>query len=337
MHRMIKRLLAVAAVILILSGCTQQEAQKEQEEQPRTMSMVIASDAPTSIQLAAQEFANRLAYYSDGELEISLSASDQLDAVLTADDTQFAFVENERLSKTIEQLETFTLPFFFQDADYLFSGLNSERTRRQLNRLLEEEYPMEIQVSVVYGYEDLAADATVDLTDFRKRYPLAVTRSFFSQEQQQEIGALEIEGEEPLQMLLDKEVEIAPVELSELVQTVQSQDSALVLLESSHQLKPAYLMMQTGLYEQLTPKQQAAVEQAVVMACGYCRTVADQNRQENLEQLRQLGVQIEPVNREKYLALLADIYQYDAGNMLYRPDAELDQMVRSDAVKYSVS
>ena len=74
-----------------------------------------------------------------------------------------------------------------------------------------------------------------------------------------------------------------------------------------------------------------------MMACGYCRTVADQNRQENLEQLRQLGVQIEPVNREKYLALLADIYQYDAGNMLYRPDAELDQMVRSDAVKYSVS
>ena len=260
MRRMIKRLGAVAAVILLLSGCTQQEAQKEQEEQPRTMSMVIASDAPTSIQLAAQEFANRLAYYSDGELEISLSASDQLDAVLTADDTQFAFVENERLSKTIEPLETFTLPFFFQDADYLFSGLNSERTRGQLNRLLEEEYPMEIQMSVVYGYEDLAADATVDLTDFRKRYPLAVTRSFFSQEQQQEIGALEIEGEEPLQMLLDKEVEIAPVELSELVQTVQSQDSALVLLESSHQLKPAYLMMQTGLYEQLTPKQQRGAD-----------------------------------------------------------------------------
>ena len=229
------------------------------------------------------------------------------------------------------------MPFFFQDADYLFSGLNSERTRRQLNRLLEEEYPMEIQMSVVYGYEDLAADATVDLTDFRKRYPLAVTRSFFSQEQQQEIGALEIEGEEPLQMLLNKEVEIAPVELSELVQAVQNRDDTLVLLESSHRLKPAYLMMQKGLYEQLTPKQQAAVEQAVVMACGYCRTVADQNRQEDLEQLRQLGVRMESVNREKYLALLADIYQYDAGNMLYRPDAELDQMVRSDAVKYSVS
>ena len=134
---------------------------------------------------------------------------------------------------------------------------------------------MEIQMSVVYGYEDLAADATVDLTDFRKRYPLAVTRSFFSQEQQQEIGALEIEGEEPLQMLLNKEVEIAPVELSELVQAVQNRDDTLVLLESSHRLKPAYLMMQKGLYEQLTPKQQAAVEQAVeaLKAAGVRRCV----------------------------------------------------------------
>ena len=138
-------------------------------------------------------------------------------------------------------------------------------------------------------------------------------------------------------MLLNKEVEIAPVELSELVQAVQNRDDTLVLLESSHRLKPAYLMMRKGLYEQLTPKQQAAVEQAVVMACGYCRTVADQNRQEDLEQLRQLGVRMESVNREKYLALLADIYQYDAGSMLYRPDAELDRLVRSDAVKYSVS
>ena len=56
MHRMIKRLGAVAAVILLLSGCTQQEAQKEQEEQPRTMSMVIASDAPTSIQMGNWRF-----------------------------------------------------------------------------------------------------------------------------------------------------------------------------------------------------------------------------------------------------------------------------------------
>ena len=75
MRRIMKRLGAVAVILLLLSGCTQQAVQKEQEEQPRTMSMVIASDAPTSIQLAAQEFANRLAYYSDGELEVLLSAS----------------------------------------------------------------------------------------------------------------------------------------------------------------------------------------------------------------------------------------------------------------------
>ena len=52
---------------------------------------------------------------------------------------------------------------------------------------------MQVQMATVCGYEDLAADGTVDLTDFRKRYPLAVTESFFSDELQQEIGALEIE------------------------------------------------------------------------------------------------------------------------------------------------
>ena len=50
---------------------------------------------------------------------------------------------------------------------------------------------MQVQMATVCGYEDLAADGTVDLTDFRKRYPLAVTESFFSDELQQEIGALQ--------------------------------------------------------------------------------------------------------------------------------------------------
>ena len=35
MHRMIKRLGAVAVIFLLLSGCTQQAVQKEQEEQTR--------------------------------------------------------------------------------------------------------------------------------------------------------------------------------------------------------------------------------------------------------------------------------------------------------------
>ena len=54
MRRIMKRLGAVAVIFLLLSGCTQQAVQKEQEEQPRTMSMVIASDAPTHIRKPIQ-------------------------------------------------------------------------------------------------------------------------------------------------------------------------------------------------------------------------------------------------------------------------------------------
>ena len=153
---------------------------------------------------------------------------------------------------------------------------------------------MQVQMATVCGYEDLAADGTVDLTDFRKRYPLAVTESFFSDELQQEIGALEIETDRPLALLLEGGAEIAQTDLSELIRAVSSPDFAgeMVLFKSAHKVKTAYLLVQDGLMETLTSKQQAAVEQAAVMACGYCRTLTDQQRESQLDELEELGASV---------------------------------------------
>ena len=85
--------------------------------------------------------------------------------------------------------------------------------------------------------------------------------------------------------------------------------------------------------ESLDEKQQAAVEQAAVMACGYCSTLAQQQRDQQMEQLQELGVQVYRVNLEKYFALLGDIYQYQSEEMLLQPDAELDSAIRSEGVQ----
>ena len=264
-----------------------------------------------------------------------LSQSAELGSVLSAGDTAFAFVENERLVDQIEELKTLELPFFFKHADYQFTALNSERTRARLDQLIGEVYPMQVQMATVCGYEDLAADGTVDLTDFRKRYPLAVTESFFSDELQQEIGALEIETDRPLALLLEGGAEIAQTDLSELIRAVSSPDFAgeMVLFKSAHKVKTAYLLVQDGLMETLTSKQQAAVEQAAVMACGYCRTLIDQQRESQLAELEELGVSVQEINLEKYFALLGDIYQYESAGMNYRPDDELSRYVRSDGAQ----
>ena len=337
MARYLKRaaVLLAAMSLTLFAGCTSSENLRLEPERTVTLSMAISTAAPESVKQAAQEFANRLAYYSDGELEVVLSQSAELGNVLSAGDTAFAFVENERLVDQIEELKTLELPFFFKHADYQFTALNSERTRARLDQLIGEVYPMQVQMATVCGYEDLAADGTVDLTDFRKRYPLAVTDSFFSDELQQEIGALEIETDRPLALLLEGGAEIAQTDLSELIRAVSSPDFAgeMVLFKSAHKVKTAYLLVQDGLMETLTPKQQAAVEQAAVMACGYCRTLTDQQRESQLAELEELDVSVQEINLEKYFALLGDIYQYESAGMNYRPDDELSRYVRSDGAQ----
>lgn len=203
--------MVAALCILATSGCSAKttESQEQQEKQTLKLSMVISSDAPECVKEAAGEFINRAAYYSNGELQISLSESAQVDSVLQASDTEFAFVENEQLISSIEELKTLELPFFFKNADYQFSALNTEQTQYRLNELIAELYPMKVQLATTCGYEDLAADDSIDLNDFRKRYILAVKESFFPDEIQEDIGAREIVSDNPLGLLLEEKAEIA--------------------------------------------------------------------------------------------------------------------------------
>lgn len=327
---------AVLALCLsLLSGCAGTIKQREQGKAPIQMSVLISSDAPQNVKQAAEEFINRVEYYSEGELEIDLSESQQIDSVLKASDTEFAFVQNEELTDYIEELKTLELPFFFKHADYQFSALNSERVKKRLNQLIGAQYPMQVQMTTVCGYEDLAADGTVDLTDFRKRYPLAVRESFFSNDLQQDIGAQEIVTTQPLELLLSGEAEIAQAELSQVINAVSAPDydGKMVLFTPAQRIKTIYLLTNSSMLEGLSAKQQAAIEQAAVMACGYCRTLADQKREQDLEQLKQLGVEVQQINLEKYFAMMGDIYQEETERMLYRPDTELDRAVRSNGAK----
>lgn len=144
-----------------------------------------------------------------------------------------------------------------------------------------------------------------------------------------------IETDRPLALLLEGGAEIAQTDLSELIRAVSSPDFAgeMVLFKSAHKVKTAYLLVQDGLMETLTSKQQAAVEQAAVMACGYCRTLTDQQRESQLDELEELGASVQEINLEKYFALLGDIYQYESAGMNYRPDDELSRYVRSDGAQ----
>ena len=216
----IRVIAAAVCGLFLLTGCSQPDKGQQPQKELTKMTMLISSDAPDCVRSAAEEFINRAAFYSDGELEISLSESQQVETILESSEAEFAFVSNEELVSSVPELETLNLPFYFKHEDYQFSALNAQRTKKRLNELLSAVYPMEVQMATVCGYEDLAADAQVDLTDFRKRYPLAVKTSYFSDQLQEEIGAREIVSDNPFQLLLDGGAEIAQASLSQVIETV---------------------------------------------------------------------------------------------------------------------
>lgn len=118
-----------------------------------------------------------------------------------------------------------------------------------------------------------------------------------------------------------------------MIDAVTQGKGEFTVLDCSQRIRTVYLLKSKELDDRLTAKQKAAIEQASVMAGGYCRTLSDRDREDELNRLKDLGVQIEPVNLEKYFAMMGDIYQDEVERMLFRPDPELDRVIRSDAVK----
>ncbi len=334
-NKRIGRFVAATLTVFLLSGCTAPAQQMTDIYEPLQLTMVVDSASPQNILEAAKEFINRASYYSNGELNITLQETENAQDKLASLDTSFAFLENSSLSGSIEELQTLELPFFFKNTDYQYSALNSSRTRKRLNELLKKKGDITLLMSTLYGYEDFAADSAVDLTDFQKQYPIAAKKAIFPIKIQQEIGAEVVISPNPFNQLLQGEVEIAPVELSQVLQAVKTEEykNKLSVLDSTHQIKTAFLVAQNEILQKMTDKQRAAVEQAAVMACGYCRTLSDEKRSEELEELESRGVEIIPVNLEKYYAMMGDFYQFQAEELLYHPDAELDRLIRSDGVK----
>lgn len=316
--------------ITLLSGCAE-EVVPQKEANEIVMTAAVSIDAPQSLKKAAREFANRTAYYSDGELQISLQEVEDSEKLLWG--TDFAFVENSTLTEKIPNLKTLELPFFFKHEDYHFSALNSEETIRHLNGLLKKEYPLEVRISMLCGYKDYAADIHANLENFKERHTAAVEDVLFSDSLQNDLSVVEIDTEEPVSLLKEGKTELAHASLSELVLLAKENPGQYTFLKTPWRLETAYLLSKTGMMENLTPKQQAAIEQAAVMASGYCRTLTQEQREEEKQELQTLGVTESSVNIAKYFDMMGDIYQYQQEEMLFALDTELDRLIRRNGVK----
>ena len=322
----------LAASMMLMTGCFR-ETKLNFIDNLHNMTIAISEAASPNVREAAKEFINRAAYYSDGSLQIELKESSNIQQTLERGEANFAFVESKELSQEVECLKTLELPFFFKNEVYHYSGLNSERTLHYLNKKMGENYPVEILTAALSGYSEIAAEAHADFSDVRQQYPIAIREPVFSQELQKELSVQEIESQEPFLQLQREKVQLAETNMEELITAAHNAPGKYKIADFPWKMETAFLLMQKGVEEQLNAKQKAAIQQASVMAGGYCRTLTQQQRARNIQELDSLRIQTFHISRERYFSMMGDIYQYRTEDVHWALDLELDRLIRSDGVQ----
>lgn len=331
-------LLCMSFCLIPLFGCNHQVKPQNQplrQSVERTvLNLAVDSKASQNTKDMAKEFVRRAEFYSGGELEITISDTEDVLQKIgkTQDVISFCLVEGKTLDKELPRLETFSLPYIFKNSEYMTSAMNSEKTKSMLDKILAEKYPMNIESVMLMGYVDLVANSSIDLTDFMKIYSVGSAEDIFSQEVRKLLNTEwhKVDGGQGVGDVLAGEVDLAEVTFSEIIAAAYKGNSdKLIALDSGHRLQIAYLLSDEESLADLTKKQRAAIEQAVVLASGYRRTLAEKQRAEEKEKLAELGVKIHEPNREKYFSMLGEVYQYQEDQLNIIFDPQLYKLIRT--------
>lgn len=329
-----------AALFLCSSGCLASSHETFREEQPDRVAVrvLLQEDSAPTMEQTAQELARRAELLSSGELAVEVVPVPNLEAALDAGEGELYLAENDALVSRVPELSMMQLPYLFKNPIALESALNTDRSRRELEQLLQGQWPVQLLQTASGPITDMLALSGLELGNYERRYRVGEERPFFTEEADRSdltsVG-VPMEGQSPQEMLRQNLLDLAPVRLDELSETMTGPLGEWMVLCSAHQVEPVYLMADQESFGRLTGRQQAALQEASVRAAGYGQTLWTQQRQHILESWEQAGAVVQSVNAEKYFSILQEIYQYHPQWVQGGFSPTLARYIRIDAVTVS--
>lgn len=326
-----------AAVCLCGSGCLASSHETFREEQPDRVAVgvLVEEDSTPTMKQVAQELAQRAELLSSGELAVEVISTEEMTAALDAGEGDLYLVENDSLIARVPELEMMQLPYLFKNPIALDSALNTDRSRQELEQLLQQQWPVRLLQTASGPITDMLALSQMELGNYERSYRVGEPRAFFTEEADRSdltsTGVL-MEGQDPLTLLRQNLLDLAPVRLDLLDETMTGPMEEWMVLCSAHQVEPVYLVADQESFSALTTRQQAALQEAAVRAAGYGQTLWTQQRQHILESWQQAGAVIQTVNVEKYYTILQEMYQYHPQWIQGGFSATLARYIRTDTV-----
>lgn len=305
------RVVTAAAIALAAFGL----AQNASAEIVLKMNGLHAPDHPLA--LTHDFFAERVEQLTDGEVKIEVHHSrglgDAVESVQSIRNGTIAFftVSASNLNQVMPAMDMLSLPYLFKNASHYWWYLNSDRA-------MEFASPLEDSGIVVLGWMDSGA------------------RNFFSQRpirSVEDLQGMKIRTmASPVQVSMMEAmggagVPVAWGELYNALQTgvvdgAENNHPSLITMKfyevssyytlDEHARIPDVLIMSKRVWDRLSPEQQAVMKQAGKEAEAYMRGAWAISEQYALQQLEELLEEIIEVDKEPFMAAVADLVQAEA-------------------------
>lgn len=274
----------------------------------------------------AQELARRATDFSGNHLEVTITLSENIWAVIESGEADLVVCENSRLTADAQKKNALSYPqpqalseeaeqvlpgqltgeaamfamleypYFFRDQDCVLGGGNDGDFLAALNHSLPEWYSLELKrLSYCGEYHWLSNDGD-GVETHRMKYgvddilleQLAAGKSI----------------REPLSYLDDGGLYLYEADVTD--EDLELQGNAVLLSGGRQMLLDIFVKPET--LETLDESQQAAVEEAIVYSGGYSRTLADERMEQALKRLESNGVAIKEVDVDEWYNGYQNLY-----------------------------
>ena len=237
--------------------------------------LAIPEDGPQSLVEVARELARRAEDFAGSTIAVELRPVEDIWQTIIHGEADLAISENSRIAEYSPRLRQLESPYCFMGSQNLVSAANAPEVLDALNYSLEPYTPMTLRRIASSGRMDIIIKDSEKLRLWREEkepFRLAVEQGTGDDEALSEQWNIQlIESPDPLDALEREGADAAEIELA---RDIGALDGEMIIF-SGHRINMVDIFCREDTLHQMKPEQQAAVEEAIVYAAGYCRTLSE--------------------------------------------------------------
>lgn len=332
---------AVAAVLCgaVLCSCapaSQIDIKKYSHEVPkaryRKMQMVVTSSMSAEVLGQADAFADKVAYLSDGMLQIQV-VTGLPDLQHVNDGTiDFALVSNLQMSKSEETFSMFTMPFMFRDPVHMSVALNSQSVLDTLSQRIDED-----SVALMAAFYGQSKHLATNQFGLQKLSDFSALNIALRMDNSTKLNVFEALGAQvlpysqtSLTSLMGTEVSLPgmPEGQTVSINTVEatahqgevllSEKSARYFLKTYHTISPFWLIGNQKTLSSLNEFERAVLQEAVAHMVAGIDSERYQEEQELFAKFEENGMAMVNIRPKLRSDIVGVVYKnYAAGSALY--------------------